>query len=108
MAKKIYTHAEWLAEGKRRFGDFINWRFKCPACGCTWSAADIKAAGGDPETQAYYCCIGRFKGAGEPDPKHNENGCNWTAGGLFGTMGKGITIVTADGKEHDVFDFADE
>ena len=107
MAKTTYTHVEWLAEGKRRFGDdFMKWRFQCPACGHIASVQDIKDAGGDPETQSYFCCIGRFTGQGSPDRKHNEKGCNWTAGGLFGTMGKGVTIITPDGKEHDVFDFA--
>lgn len=109
MAQTKYTHPELLAEGKRRFGeDFMQWKFKCPACGHVASAQEIKDAGGNPETQAYFCCIGRFKGAGSPNKEHNENGCNWTAGGLFGTLGRGITVVTPDGKEHHIFDFADE
>ena len=73
-AGRVCTHEEWLAEGKRLFGeDFTKWRFKCPKCGHVATGQDFKDAGLKPDIM-YSCCIGRFKPG---------VGCDWAAYGLF-------------------------
>lgn len=107
MEKQSLT--EWLEEGKKRFGeDFKNWKFKCPACGHVSSIKDFIDAGADAN-DAYQMCIGRVNGKGADGMKGKDegNGCNWAAFGLFGTFGKG-RIVVNEGKETEVFDFAEE
>ena len=60
MGKKL-THAEWLAEGKRRFGeDFNKWRFVCPVCGFVQSVQDYKDAGA-PQDAVAFSCVGRWR-----------------------------------------------
>ena len=73
---------EWLDEGKRRFGDVRNWRFKCPMCGKEYSVQEFVD--------------------GNPD------GCNWCAYGFLGTAGKGRLIEAEDGTVVEVFRFAGE
>lgn len=115
-----YTKEEWLEKGKKLFGvEVENWKFVCPACGKISSGRDFKDAGGRPDDM-YFKCIGRINGKGETPVKDDENsrkkfpkelqrqkeyGCNWTAGGLFRTLGKGNTVVLKSGKEMEVFDF---
>jgi hypothetical protein len=102
------TLDEWMAEGKARFGeDLTNWKFKCPACGHVASGQDFKDVGADTNDM-YSVCIGRKNGKGVDAMKSKDkgNGCNWAAFGLFRTLGKG-RIVLNEGKEVDVFDFAD-
>ena len=92
MEGKNYTKAEWLAEGKRLFGNhFEDYRFKCPRCGNIASGQEFKDVGAKPDNM--YCeCIGRYvKG----------KGCDWAAYGLFD-----ICTVHVDGKP--VFEFAKE
>jgi hypothetical protein len=99
------TLKEWLDEGKERFGeDFTKWKFKCPACGHINTGQEFKDAGADPNDM-YVNCIGRFTGKGSPQ-KGDSSGCNWAAYGLFGTLCKG-RIVIKEGKEIEVFDFAE-
>lgn len=102
---------EWLAEGKRRFGDDVTaWRFVCPMCGKVYSVQEFIDAGGKGGPNgAYQECIGRYKGAGSPGAKDgNPDGCNWVAYGLLGTCGKGRVILTTDGWAVEVFHFAGE
>lgn len=100
---------EWLEEGKRRFGDVRNWKFKCPICGREYTVEEFMAAGGEGPNSAYQECIGRYLHAG-PFKKEtgNENGCNWCAYGLFGTAGKGRLVLAEDGTAIEVFRFAGE
>ncbi|WP_202946813.1 VVA0879 family protein, partial [Rhodanobacter spathiphylli] len=51
-------------------------------------------------------CVGRYTGKGSPR-KGDSSGCDWAAYGLFGTLGKG-RIVLNEGKESEVFDFAEK
>lgn len=103
----IISIAEWREEGVRRFGDDPrNWKFRCPACGHVSSVADFMELGKTAEL-AYQECIGRLTGKGSPK-SGDSSGCNWAAYGLFGTLGKGRTIVTEKGREIEVFDFADD
>jgi hypothetical protein len=102
MAK--YTQKEWLNELRNRFGkDTKNWAFVCPACGKVSTVQEFLDAGADVN-DSYQSCIGRFTGKGSP--KEGQDGCNWAAYGLFGTCGKGDTVISEDGKEIDVFAMA--
>lgn len=99
------TLADWLTEGKETFGeDFSQWRFICPACGHIQTVQDFTDIGASANN-AYQECIGRCTGKGSPK-KGDTSGCNWAAYGLFGTLGKGRIVVTDDGTEVEVFQFA--
>ena len=108
-----YTLQEWLDEGAQRFGEDINnWRFVCPACGRVNIGREFKELGASTNS-IYFNCIGRYNGKGakwggnrkkgEPPP---EFGCDWSAGGLFATLGNGDSVVNETGEEIDVFAFA--
>ncbi len=87
------THAELLAEARRRFGDdVLDIAFTCGNCGDTATIREFRDAGNaDVAGQE---CIGRLLGAlGERDWK--GRGCNWSAYGLI--PGPWI-IEFADGK----------
>ncbi|SPF35884.1 Flp pilus assembly protein, ATPase CpaF (modular protein) [Candidatus Desulfosporosinus infrequens] len=93
------TRREWLAEGRRRFGDDMNdWKFKCPQCG------RINLVG---EFEKYYMsgssafnhCIGYFL--------HPEGGCNWKTNGISSPNGQMKVMVRENGREFEVFEFAD-
>lgn len=100
------TLAEWMNDGKELFGeDYSNWKFKCPACGHISSIQQFKESDADPN-DAYQVCIGRVNGKGTKNQTDLGYGCNWAAYGLFKTIGKGRTVVTDEGKEVKVFDFA--
>jgi hypothetical protein len=102
------THADWLAEGERRFGkNPSDWKFVCPSCGHIQAIGDFrqyKERGATPATAAQLC-IGRFTGAeGAFDPaKHKP--CNYTVNGLL-CLAKTV-VVMDDGVEQAVFDFAE-
>ena len=110
-----YTLDEWRAKGKELFGeDIMNWKFVCPACNKISSGADFKEACSEIEYEhnMYYHCIGRHNGKGVNGAEHTgeqppEFGCNWTAGGLLATLGKGDVVVTPKGYEVNVFAFAE-
>ncbi len=81
------THAEWKAEGQRRFGiDPRAWRFVCPSCGHVASVQDWKDAGA-PDGAVAFSCLGRYTGdnkaAADKAFKHAGGPCNYTGGGLF-------------------------
>lgn len=103
-----YSLDEWRAKAKELFGgNARSWKFKCPACGKVSSVQEYIDAGLKPEdagNAAYQECIGRYTGSSSP--KEGEQPCNWSAYGLFGTLGKGVMVVTPEGKEIEVFDFA--
>ncbi|BFH10676.1 hypothetical protein WJ0W_005786 [Paenibacillus melissococcoides] len=93
----------WREEAKRRFGDNgAAWKFKCPSCGnvqCGHDFVDkcsVDASNG--ANMAYQECIGRHT---------KEAGCSWAAFGFLGTVGKGRLVITPNGDEVEVFDFAD-
>ena len=102
------THQQWLAEGRRRFGDdFMQWRFICPACGHVQQVLDFKQFGdrGATPDHARQNCIGRFMpreqchGMGEGQP------CDYTAYGLIRLAP--IVVVSEDGTEQFSFAFGD-
>jgi len=107
-----YTLEEWRAEGYRRFGDDVEgWKHVCPKCGRVNTVREFKEAGATPD-DSYSTCIGRYNGKGLDGFKCNEemmpeNGCNWAAFGLFGTLGRGDIVINDEGKEIQVFKFAE-
>jgi len=116
MANEIkrMTFEEWTSEGRRRFGpDEWDWQFVCPACGHVQAVSDFrqyKDLGATPD-DARFNCIGRYKmkqgkkvkkAFGDGDKKNGP--CDYTTGGLLNISP--ILVVTKDGKEHPVFDFA--
>jgi len=111
MGKKL-THAEWLAEGKRRFGeDFNKWRFVCPVCGFVQSVQDYKDAGA-PQDAVAFSCVGRWRKDAQdamtasPAFVTKAKPCNYAGGGLFRL--NPITVVFDDGTESQAFAFEGE
>jgi hypothetical protein len=109
------THDEWMAEGKRRFGeDFYNWKFVCPICKNVASVGDFakyKDRGATPDS-ATQVCIGRFTDskfvAFPAEGQKLGKPCNYALFGLFRLPG---VIVTGspytEGKDRMAFAFAE-
>jgi hypothetical protein len=105
-ARRTITHAEWLAEGERRFGtDKTAWRFVCPACGHVASVADWKAAGA-PEAAVAFSCVGRWTGAKREAFGDGKGPCNYTGGGLFAL--NPVTVSLESGGSITAFELAEE
>lgn len=91
--------------------------FKCVACGTVQSMALLAAKGvpeGKLESQIGFSCVGRWMhrtpipttdkwGGPRTDGKI---GCDWTLGGLLGSMGNGVIVTDEQGREHQCFDLA--
>ena len=95
---RTMTHAEWVAEGRRRFGDYKTlWRFECVKCKHPATWRDFCRIMAEPHIDRYlaFSCIGRYA-AGV--------GCDWTLGGLFSIHT--LEVVFPDGKTRPVFEFA--
>lgn len=90
------AHAEWVAEGTRRFGaDHMKWRFVCPSCGHVASVQDWKDAGAS-EGEVAFSCVGRHTGAGGELAFRKQGGpCNYAGGGLFRL--NPVMVLTPDG-----------
>lgn len=99
------TVEEWRAEGERLFGpDEMKWRWKCPSCGHVASTADYKAAK-LPSSMVGFSCVGRgSEGCAEAFGGPGSGPCNYAGGGLIGL--NPVTVI-ADGKEIQMFEFAD-
>lgn|ERR1043166_862904 len=102
------THAEWLAEARRRFGDnVLDWRFVCPSCDYVAGLQDWQRVGAPPPAIAV-SCVGRW-----PDPvgndhrtfKHNGGPCSYMGGGLIDL--NPVEVVMEDGHVRRVFAFAE-
>lgn len=95
------TLQEWRDEASNRFGEKTAfWKFVCPKCGNVQTPQDFVDAGinqNEAASKSYQGCIGR---------EVKEQGCNWAAYGLLGTLGNGRIVITPDGSEVEVFDFA--
>jgi hypothetical protein len=90
-------------------GNPLDARIKCPLCHNVATPRQFKDAGADPE-KAFVSCIGRVIGAkGSLHSKRRPvpQPCDWTAGGLFGTLNGGIQLLKEDGPTVWVFDFAE-
>lgn len=107
--QRRYTVEEWQAEAARRFGERArNWAFICPVCSHIQTAGEVKEAGYD-HNLAYKECFGKGTRddrelAAKQGKKPGEKAdCDWKAYGLFRGP---VIVVTEDGKEIPVFDFA--
>lgn len=91
------THEHWLKQGEEKYGtDTSGWKFRCPKCGRVSCGKDF-AGYNVPVDTAYTKCIGNF---------NKRLNCNFTAGGFFRTLGKGVVIHAPD-KTIEIFPFAD-
>lgn len=101
--------AELEAQGVPKTGDYA---FRCVMCNTVQSMRSFVRAGATPDTaeaQVGFSCVGRHTDAGPWDPKDAERakvpGCDWTIGGLFGSLGRGV-VVMRDGRSHPRFHLA--
>lgn len=101
---KKYSEKEWLAEGKRLFGENrADWRFECPSCSTTQSARDFMEKAIDKEKMKEtigngvvgFSCIGRFV---------KDMGCDWTLGGFLQIHE--AEVLTEEGRTVPVMEFA--
>lgn len=98
------THAEWVAEGRRLFGeDTMQWRFVCPSCWHIASVADWKEAGA-PEGAVAFDCVGRYDGHMDRPMCSKPGPCNYTGAGLFKL--NPVAVRFPDGKMRRAFAFA--
>lgn len=103
---KKFTLEAWRAEAVRRFGkDSAAWKFVCPSCGHVVSVGDYKKAGA-PEDAVAFSCIGRYLEKRSEAFKMGQGPCNYAGGGLFRI--NPVAVLSSDGEEHYVFDFAEE
>lgn len=86
----------WLEEGKQKYGSFEQFKIQCPSCGHIQTPQDFATIGLSKES-ALFSCIGRHL---------PEKGCNWSAGGLLNTLGKG-RVILKDLVPHEIFSFED-
>lgn len=104
------THAEWKAEGERRFGkDVMKWKFVCPVCQYVQSVEDYKNAGAEQTTVAFSCVGRSIEGAQEAFETRRKKGvnkgpCNYAGGGLFRL--NPVEVSFPDGKTESYFAFA--
>jgi len=81
------THAEWMKEGTRLFGEvMLFWKFVCPICKTVIEARDYKKAGA-PVNHVGFNCIGRYlkscqKAFGDKKIKKGKP-CDYSGHGLF-------------------------
>lgn len=114
------TLEEFQAEARKRFGDPMNWKFRCPICETESTPADFKKVRGKKEdgNRAGQECIGRVMNeagqdgvqtgkAGEPRITPGKGPCNWAAFGLLGVPRGGIRVTLPDGGQMWAFDLAE-
>ena len=94
------TQQEWIAEGRRRFGDDqLKWKFVCPTCKHVAAVEDWNKAGA-PKGAVAFSCVGRWMDtARDAFAKTGKGPCNYAGGGLFM-----LNPVNVD--DHLLFDFA--
>lgn len=99
------TWEEWMAEGRRRFGDDINaWRFICPVCKHVAAVRDWRALG--EHDAAGFSCVGRWLVKSRDAFREDGPGpCNYAGGGLFAL--NPVEVVFPDGRRVHAFAFAD-
>lgn len=100
---------EWIAEGKRRFGDFMNFAFVCPICGNIAKVSDFRPFKdrGATTNSATNECIGRYTLTKEQGRlrKPGERPCNYAGYGLFRLSPVRVTLEP--GKDIHSFAFAE-
>lgn len=107
-AAQQIPYEEWDRRGRELFGyDMKEWKFKCPVCGFIQSFNDFLKAGvdyKDAEKLIAFSCIGRVLKDCPGKIGNRKSPCDYAGGGLFKL--NPVTVVTFEGKEHSVFDFA--
>lgn len=105
------SHAEWLAEGRRRFGKTFNdWKFVCPVCKHVAAVGDYQqyADKGSTPSSATSECIGRYipgsMKAFEAS-KRTKGPCDYAGYGLFRLSP--VRITAEDGHKIHSFAFAE-
>lgn len=101
------THAEWLAELRKRGEQARLVKFRCPSCGYEQSGQDFLDLGMTPEqaaSKAGFSCIGRWLPTCREAFTGGPGPCNYAGGGLIGL--NPIRVIAGD-KTIAVFDFAD-
>ena len=96
-------YANWLAEGKLRFGgDLMDFTFVCPVCQYEQSARECIEAGMESGAIGF-SCIGRWLPP-EQIKKGPPGPCHYAGGGLFKL--NPIRVRMPDGTELPMFAFA--
>lgn len=99
------SRTEWFDAAKARYGgDAMGWRFKCPSCGHIATVKDWNDAGA-PEGAIAFSCVGRWTTSKQEMGTKDGGPCNYAGGGLFRL--NPIIVRDEEGKEHQVFDFAE-
>jgi hypothetical protein len=91
------TLDEWMDEATDRFGGIQYAMFVCPKCGNRASYLDFINRNLD-EQLVYQECIGRYD--------KSITTCDFSAGGILGTMGQGRFISLPEARTIEVFNFA--
>lgn len=102
MTRQRFTLDEFTATVKAQAPTSDDVAFVCVFCRTVQSTRTLLAYGvsrASADRAIGYACIGRYQ---VPD----SIGCDWTCGGLFGDLGRGITVTTPDGREHTRFPLA--
>ena len=98
---EIIKHSEWLDKGTEKFGkNKDDWIFECPSCKHKQSVNSViehnpELKKEDVRKWIYFNCEGRT---------NEENGCDWTLGGLFQIHT--LEILWEDNSKSKVFNFA--
>lgn len=100
--RRQISRDEWLAEGKRRFGDTpVDWPFQCVRCGHVQTGRRLMdryaLTASVAMSRVYFSCEGRLNG-GDP-------GCDWSLGGLLQLHT--LEVLDQDGEPVPVFEFAE-
>jgi hypothetical protein len=105
------THAEWLAEATRRFGDDpMAWKFVCPKLWAHCQRAGLEGCRGARGSRGFFRASGATATTGRTQQTRRlsmEAGpCNYTGGGLFKL--NPVAVNFGDGDEpRKTFAFAD-
>ena len=97
------TQQEWIAEGRRRFGDDqLKWKFICPTCKHVAAVEDWHKAGA-PDGAVAFSCVGCWLPGTtrEAFASKGKGPCNYAGGGFFM-----LNPISVD--DHLLFDFAPE
>ncbi|MBA4495244.1 VVA0879 family protein [Paenactinomyces guangxiensis] len=96
----VQTQNDWLKEMTERYSDLYLVSFECPNCGHVQTIADFNNLKIYPG-RAYKDCIGKYV---------KDKGCNWSIDNnnpkTTKMLSKCRIVITEDGKEYRVFDFA--
>ena len=96
---KTVTYQKWAKEGIRRFGpSMLDWVFKCPRCGETFSGLDFTRMGFSAD-MAFTNCIGMFL---------RWRGCPTQLNNMDIPVKHGVRVKTEYGLTVEVMMFASE